>query len=75
MKTNSLPVLSFLAALAGLVLLPLSVPAAAVAVTVTGLLPILAADYGRTVGRPQLRAPVLPFTPSRTESAGCLAAA
>jgi hypothetical protein len=75
MKTSTLPVLSFLAALAALVLLPVSLPAAAVAVTVTGITTILAADYGKTLEPLRAQAPVVPFSLSRAALDACRTAA
>ena len=56
MKTITLPVITFLAAIAAFVILPVSAPAAAIAFTVTGVLSILVADYGRPVGTVSLSA-------------------
>jgi hypothetical protein len=56
MKSITLPVITFLAAIAAFVILPVSAPAAAIAFTVTGVLSILVADYGRSVETVRLAA-------------------
>jgi hypothetical protein len=56
MKSITLPVTAFLAAIAAFVLLPVSAPAAAIAFTVTGVLSILVADYGRPIEQVRLTA-------------------
>jgi hypothetical protein len=60
MNKGTLPIATFVAAIAAFALLPISAAAAGTAVTVTGVISILAADYGRS----ERRAPadVLPFT-------------
>ena len=50
MKTPNIAALSFLAAVAAVLLLPLSAAAAASALTVTGTVLLLSADYGRANG-------------------------
>lgn len=47
MKNNSIPALSFLAVLAAIILLPVSAPVSAIALTITGVLAVLVSDYGR----------------------------
>jgi hypothetical protein len=47
MKTESLPIKAFLAALAAIALIPVGPGAASIAFTVTGLLALLLSDYGR----------------------------
>jgi hypothetical protein len=56
MKSITLPIVTFLAAIAAFVLLPMSAPAAAIAFTVTGILSILVADYGRPFATARLAA-------------------
>lgn len=59
LNTSTLPILSFVAAIAAFALLPVN--AAAAVVTVTGVLSILAADYGRPARTPRL-AEIVPLT-------------
>jgi hypothetical protein len=47
MNNTSLPILSFLAVLAASIFLPISAPASCIALTITGVLAMLASDYGR----------------------------
>lgn len=61
MSTSTLPILTFAAAIAAFALLPVSAPAAGAAITVTGVLSILAADYGRAA-RTRRLAEVVPLT-------------
>jgi len=75
MKTNSLPVIAFLAAIAAFVLLPVSAVAASIALSVTGMIAVFAADYGRTVEPLRIPAPVVPFRAPRAGVAECCAAA
>lgn len=63
MKTSSLPVIAFLAAITAVALLPVSVAAATLAFTVTGLLPLVLADYGAAPRPRPARAPVVAFAP------------
>ena len=65
MKTNILPVIAFLAAIAAFVLLPVSVVAASIALSVTGMVSVVAADYGRPVEPTRVTAPVVPANLSR----------
>jgi hypothetical protein len=60
-KTNSLPVIAFLAAIAGLILVPVSAVVAGIVVSVTGTLLIVTADYGRTVEPLRADEKVIPF--------------
>jgi hypothetical protein len=62
MKTNILPLIAFLAAIAAFAILPVSAVAASFAVTVTGILSILFSDYGRSLEPVRVPAPVLPFS-------------
>jgi hypothetical protein len=61
MKTNTLPIIAFLAAIAAVALVPVSATTACVAFTVTGLLSTLVADYGRSPRAISASAPVVPF--------------
>jgi hypothetical protein len=63
-KNSSIAVKAFLAALAAVALVPVGPAAATIAFTATGLLAVLASDYGRDVE--PLRAPsgVVPFETS-----------
>ena len=67
MKTNILPLVAFLAALGAILLVPVSAAAAAFAFTVTGVLSLLAADYGRTLEPVRVRANVIPFAGQASE--------
>lgn len=49
MKTTSLPIKAFLAALAAIAFLPVGPAAASIALTVSGLLALLLSDYSREV--------------------------
>jgi uncharacterized membrane protein len=60
-KTNSLPVISFLAVLAALILVPVSAFVAGLAVSVSGIFLVAAADYGRSVEPVRAEAKVIPF--------------
>jgi len=72
MKTQALPLIAFLAAIAAFILLPISAVAATIALSVTGTISVVAADYGRTVEPLRPAAPVVPF---RAAEAECRAAA
>jgi hypothetical protein len=61
MKNTSLPILAFLAAIAASIVLPLSATASGIALTVTGVIAMLAADYGRVLAPIQLPTNVVPF--------------
>jgi hypothetical protein len=61
MKSNTLPIASFLAAVVAFVMLPMSASAAAIAFTVTGVLAVLVADYGRDIEPLALPARAIPF--------------
>jgi len=61
MKTNIIPVVSFLAVIAAFIFLPVSAVAASIAVSVTGIASVLAADYGRTVEPLRAESRVIPF--------------
>ena len=61
MNSNSLLISAFLSAIAAVALLPVSGTAAGLAITATGILAVLFADYGRNLGLVQVPAPILPF--------------
>jgi hypothetical protein len=61
MNTNSLPVIALLAAVVAVILLPVSALGATLAFTVTGMLCMLVADYGRRSKPAMTMAPVVPF--------------
>jgi hypothetical protein len=61
MKTNSLPIQAFLAAIAATAFLPVGPVAASIAFTATGLLAILLSDYGRDSDRLRVPSNVVPF--------------
>ena len=63
-KKSTLPIATFVAAIAAFALLPVSAPIAGAAVTVTGVISILAADYGRAE-RTQKAGEVLPLSHTR----------
>lgn len=63
MNTNSLPVIAFLAAIAAIAIVPMSAAAACIALTTTGLLSTMVADYGRAKRPSLVLAPVVPFAP------------
>jgi hypothetical protein len=75
MKTNILPVIAFLAALAAFFLLPVSAVAASIALSVTGMVSVIAADYGRPAGALRAPAAVVPANLSRVALTGCRVAA
>ena len=50
MKTNLIHNLPVIAVMASILLLPFSMPAACTALTLSGVMAIFLADYGRTVG-------------------------
>jgi hypothetical protein len=70
MKSNTLTFLAFLGPIVSLVALLVSAPAAAIAVTATGVLSILVVDYGRRIDPVRLTAEVIPFSSSRRIPAG-----
>jgi hypothetical protein len=61
MNNSSLPIKAFLGVLLAIILLPFGGAAAAIAFTATGLLSILAADYGRNLEPVRVTASVVPF--------------
>lgn len=61
MKTNSLPVTALLAVIAAIAFIPVGVAAAALAFTSTGLVAMLASDYGRTLEPVRAQAGIVPF--------------
>ncbi|MGA2017494.1 MAG: hypothetical protein ABSH26_11095 [Opitutaceae bacterium] len=61
MKNNSLPAVALLAAVLACVLLPVSAAAASIALSVTGIFSVLAADYGRNVEPVLAKSRAIPF--------------
>lgn len=61
MKNSSLPILSFLTVLAATIFLPVSAGVACIALTLTGVIAMLAADYGREIPPLRVQACVIPF--------------
>jgi hypothetical protein len=61
MKTSTIAIAAFLAALAAIAILPVGPVAASVAFTSTGLLAMLASDYGRENRPLGTRGNVVPF--------------
>jgi len=68
MKTNSLPLIAFLAVIAAFALLPVSAVAASVAFSVTGMLSVVTADYGRDLEPTRVSTPVVAFEAARKPS-------
>jgi hypothetical protein len=69
MKTTSLPIIAFLAAIAAFALLPMSAVAAGIALSVTGMISVFAADYGRNLQPVRITAQVVPLGEERNPSA------
>jgi hypothetical protein len=69
MKHSTLLFTAFLATLVAIVVMPVSVAWAAIAFTATGLLSVLAADYGRTLEPVRCPAEILPFNDPRAKAA------
>ena len=63
MKTHTLSIIASLAAVVAVALVPVSAAAASIALTVTGLLTTMLADYGRPAVRYATPAPVVAFAP------------
>ncbi len=61
MKTYALPAQAILAAIVAVIVLPVGAAAACAAVTATGVLGVLAADYGRALEPVRVQAEVVPF--------------
>jgi hypothetical protein len=53
----------------------MSAVAASIALSATGMISVLAADYGRTLEPARVPTPVVPFDAARRPSAECRAAA
>jgi hypothetical protein len=64
MKTHTLSIIASLAAVVAVTLVPVSAGAAGVALTATGLLSTMLADYGRPPVCSATVAPVVPFAPA-----------
>ena len=75
MNNATLPIATFLAAIAAFALLPVSAAAAGTAITVTGVISIFAADYGRSERPLRAQARVIPIALDRAEQADCRDAA
>ena len=75
MKTNSLPLVAFLAVIAAFAVLPVSAVAASIALSITGMISVLSADYGRGTKPVGIPAPAVPCNVSRLELTGYRAAA
>jgi len=75
MKNNSLPILAFLAVLAAALFLPIGENAASIALTVTGVIAMLSADYGRELRPLRVPANVVPFEATGHRTAGLRRAA
>jgi hypothetical protein len=75
MKTNTLPLVAFLAAIAAYAFLPMSAVAAFVALSVTGMISILAVDYGRGAEPAGIPAPAVPCDRPSLALTGCKSAA
>jgi hypothetical protein len=74
-RNSSLPILAFLAVLSAIILLPVGAAASSIALTVTGVLAVLAADYGREMSPLSVSASVIPFESSGRTAAGLKEAA
>ena len=75
MKTSVLPIIAFLAAIAAFVFLPVSAVGASIALSVTGMLSVVGADYGRSIEPVRVPAQVVALDPERRPSVECPAAA
>jgi hypothetical protein len=69
-RNSSLPILAFLAVLSAIILLPVGAAASSIALTVTGVLAVLSADYGREMSPLNVSASVIPFESSCRSAAG-----
>lgn len=74
-RHSSLPVLAFLAVLSAIILLPVGAAASSIALTVTGVLAILAADYGGGMAPLSVRPNVVAFEAPGSTPAGLKEAA
>jgi hypothetical protein len=61
MRSNTLAISSALAALAAVVMLPVSTSAAGIIFVMAGILAIFISDYGRPIKTLGLRAEIVPF--------------
>jgi len=75
MKADILPSIALLATILACVLLPVSASAASIALSVTGMLSVLAADYGRNVEPVRVKPRLIPFNEPGCPSAGLREAA
>jgi hypothetical protein len=60
-KSTSLPIQAFLAVLVATIFLPISASVSCIALTIAGVLAMLAADYGRELAPLRVPAPVIAF--------------
>jgi hypothetical protein len=67
MKTTLLNNLSIVAVMASLLLIPVNTSAAALALTFTGVIALLQADYGRKIEPVMVRGEVLSFSHAGSE--------
>jgi hypothetical protein len=74
-RNSSLPILAFLAVLSAIILLPVGAAASSIALTLTGVLAILAADYGREMAPLSARSNVIAFEASGRSPVGLKEAA
>jgi hypothetical protein len=75
MKTRILPSIAYVGAVGAFLLFPFSAAAATVALSVTGLLSIFAADYSRSAEPVVAPAPAVPASLQCLATPGCRAAA
>jgi len=75
MNSNTPAIISSVAAVASLVILPVSAAAAGLTVSVIGVLAILSLDYGRPIPSLSPAADVIPFGPVSRVPAGLRVAA
>jgi len=75
MKIHTLAPVAFLAAIAAFILLPVSAVAASIALSVTGMISVIAADYGRGAKPLAVPAAIVPMELSQMASAESRAAA
>jgi hypothetical protein len=69
-KISILPVIAFLAAVVAFIFLPVSAAAASIAFSVTGIVSVLAGDYGRSMEPLRAESRAIPFVaPGRPAAA------
>jgi hypothetical protein len=74
-RNSSLPIISFLTVLSAIILLPVGAAASSIALTVTGVLAVLSADYGRELAPLGVPADVIAFEAPGRAPAGLKEAA